>query len=47
VLFRSVDVPILEIELDRVTRRASVNFEARTVRGSIVRSSDYAPLLLR
>lgn len=42
-----VDVPILEIELDRSTRRASVTFEARTVLGTVVRSEDYGPLVLR
>lgn len=41
-----VDVPRLEIVYDRATRRASVDFEARTVRGSTIRSADFGPLLI-
>lgn len=41
-----VDVPVCELSLDRTTRRATVVWEARTVEGRVVRSSDYAPLIV-
>lgn len=41
-----VDVPRLDIQIDRITRRATIDFEARTVRGSVVRSADFGPLLI-
>lgn len=39
-----VDVPRLDLTLDRGTRIATVVFEARTVRGTTIRSEDYGAL---
>lgn len=41
-----VDVPILDIEIDRMTRAASVTFEARTQAGRVIRSGDFGPIVI-
>lgn len=41
-----VDVPVIEVELDRVTRVATVRWEARNATGRIVSSADFGPLVL-
>lgn len=41
-----VDVPKIELVLDRFTRQASVVWEARTVRGTILRSEAFGPLVV-
>lgn len=41
-----VDVPRLDVALDRATRALSITYEARTIDGLTVRSEDYAPLLI-
>lgn len=39
-----VDVPVLTVDLERATRRATITWEARTVEGRIVRSDDFPPM---
>jgi len=41
-----VDVPILEVAVDPETRRAGVNFEARTIDGGVIRSADFGTLIV-
>ncbi len=41
-----VDVPRVDISLDRVTRAAVVTFEARTRAGAVIRSEDFGPLVI-
>lgn len=41
-----VDVPKITLEIDRVTREATVTWEARTLSGSVIRSTDFAPLFV-
>lgn len=40
------DVPVVSIDLDRVTRAASVSFEARTRTGRVIRSEDFGPIVI-
>jgi hypothetical protein len=42
-----VDVPRVEIESDNATREAVVTWEARTAEGRVIRSEDFAPLIIR
>ena len=41
-----VDVPVVEFSLDRVTRTATVIWEARHASGRVIRSADFPPLVL-
>ena len=41
-----VDVPSVALDTDRATRASAITFEARTASGRIIRSQDYAPILL-
>lgn len=41
-----VDVPSVEVTLDRATRAATVTWTARTRRGSVIRSEDFGPLVI-
>lgn len=41
-----LDVPSVEIDLDRATRAATVRWVARSRRGSVIRSEDYAQLVI-
>jgi hypothetical protein len=41
-----VDVPIVEVEVDRATRAASVTWEARTNTGRRISSADFPPLTI-
>ena len=40
------DVPQISVSLDRVTRAASVSFEARTHAGRVIRSEDFGPIVI-
>jgi hypothetical protein len=41
-----VDVPIVEVEVDRVTRAAAITWEARTNTGRRISSADFPPLTI-
>lgn len=41
-----VDVPVCTVTLDRVTRAASIVFQARTLAGRLIRSDDFPPLVI-
>lgn len=41
-----VDVPRVTLTVDRATRAASVEFDARTIDGLVIRSEDFGPVLL-
>lgn len=40
------DVPVLDLLLDRETRQLAVTFEARTINGRIIKSSDFGSFIL-
>ena len=42
-----LDVPRVDIVLDRATRSATVTWTARNRTGGLIRSEDYAPLVVR
>jgi hypothetical protein len=41
-----VDVPRVDVEIDRATRAATITWEAREASGRVVRSEDFAPLVI-
>lgn len=41
-----VDVPRIELSIDRQSRQAVVSWEARTLSGSVLKSTDFAPLFV-
>ena len=41
-----LDVPELEVTLDRQTRSLTISWEARVASGRIIRSEDYQPLVI-
>lgn len=41
-----VDVPSVSVRVDRATRAATVDFQARTVSGTVLSSTDFPPLVI-
>ena len=41
-----VDVPTIDLDLDRATRTLSITWEARTNTGRVIRSSDFPALIV-
>lgn len=41
-----VDVPRVELDLDRATRVLTISWEARTIAGIVVKSEDFPPLII-
>lgn len=41
-----VDVPRIDIDIDRATRVATINWTARTDTGRLIRSEDFGPLII-
>ncbi len=41
-----VDVPLVRLVSDRVTRTGTITFEARTASGRVIRSQDFPPIVL-
>jgi hypothetical protein len=41
-----LDVPKIEVSLDRATRALTITWEARVASGRVIRSEDYAPLVV-
>lgn len=41
-----LDVPSVDVVLDRTTRAATITWTARTRQGEVIRSEDFAPLIV-